>query len=215
MRISTTLLGLGALAAVSCGSPAELDESQFPELDATGYTDGTGGSVGALPSGNSAAGGASGVGGAGTSMMGRGGAPSGGAGVANVPSGGGAPAVAGGAAGASSPPGSGGCPEDITVLFNRPIEQGGCAGGACHIPGATRPDLVSPNPEDRLLNVQSMCNGMAYIGASASAEDSLLAAKVTTPPNGCGLAMPFFMPQALGEEDRACILAWVDEISGG
>jgi hypothetical protein len=207
MRISTTLLGLGALAAVSCGAPTELDESQFPELEATGYTDGTAGSVGGLPQGNS-------QGAAGTSMVGTGGAPSvGGAGSANVPSGGGTPAVAGGAAGTSSPPGSGGCPQDITVLFNRPATQGGCADGPCHVPGGTRPDLVSPNPEDRLLNVQSMCNAIPYIGSSA--DDSLLAAKITTPPRDCGFAMPYLMPQALSAEDRACILEWIDEITGG
>lgn len=110
-------------------------------------------------------------------------------------------------------PAAGGCPDDITLLFNRPIEQGGCNGAACHIPGATRPDLVSPNPEQRLLDVQSMCNGIPYIGESA--EDSLLALKITTPPDGCGLTMPFFMPQALNAEDEACILAWIDQVSGG
>jgi hypothetical protein len=216
MRISTTLLGLGALAAVSCGAPAELDESQFPELDATGYTDGAGSNTGGLPPGNSPTGGASGTGGTGMAMVGAGGAPSvGGAAPANVPTGGAAPVAGGssGTTGTTTPPSSGGCPDDITVLFNRPIEQGGCAGGACHVPGATRPDLVSPNPEDRLLNVQSSCNALPYVGATV--EGSFLALKVTAPPNDCGLAMPFFMPQALDEEDRECILAWVDEISGG
>jgi hypothetical protein len=219
-RISTTLFGLGALAAVSCGVPADLDESQFPELSATGYTDGaSGGTANGLPPNNTA--GASATGGTVSGAGGTAGAPSvGAAGSASVPpAGGGASSMPGGTAGTNGASGGtgmaagpGGCPDDITLLFNRPIDQGGCAGAACHIPGATRPDLVSPNPEERLLNVQSMCNAMPYIGDSP--ENSLIAAKITVPPDGCGLAMPFFMPQALSATDEACILAWVEEISG-
>jgi hypothetical protein len=55
--------------------------------------------------------------------------------------------------------------------------------------------------------------GLPYIGATV--EDSFLALKVTTPPAGCGLAMPFFTPQTLNAEDEACILEWIEEISGG
>lgn len=120
-------------------------------------------------------------------------------------------AAAGGGSGMA--PAAGGCPDDITVLFNRPIEQGGCNGAACHVPGATTPDLVSPNPEQRLLAVQSTCMGIPYIGGGP--EDSFLALKITTPPDGCGLSMPFFMPQALNANDEACILAWIDQVSGG
>jgi hypothetical protein len=218
-RTAITLFGLGTLAAaLSCGAPAELDESQFPELAATGYTDGegSGGASAVLPPGGASANGA----GSGTSLAGGMTGASAMGGGANVPSGTGGVAMPNGASGTSGTSGGapsagsgGGCPDDITVLFNRPIQQGGCAGGGCHVPGDTRPDLVSPNPEERLLNVQSQCMGMPYIGASV--EDSLLAAKITTPPDGCGLAMPFFMPQALSAEDEACILEWVTEISGG
>jgi hypothetical protein len=100
------------------------------------------------------------------------------------------------------------------VLFNRPITAGGCAGDACHIPGKTNPDLVSPNPEQRLLNVMSQCNGRPYIGA-ADVDGGFLADKIAGTPPECGLAMPFFMPQALSADDEACILSWIDEVSGG
>jgi hypothetical protein len=103
-----------------------------------------------------------------------------------------------------------GCPEDITVLFNRPIQQGGCQGAGCHIPGNTSPDLVSPNPAERLLNVASTCNGRPYIGA----DDSFLVNKITGTPPECGSPMPFLMPELLSAADEACILAWVDEVAG-
>jgi hypothetical protein len=219
-RLSTTLLGLGVLGALSCGAPAELDESQFPGLNETGYTDvgtGTAGANGAAPLGG--VGGATGTVGAAGSTA----APpvgNGGAGMAPVASGGappagGAPATGGGGtrpAGGGTPT-AGGCPDDITLLFNRPIEQGGCAGAACHIPGATRPDLISPNPEQRLRGMSSSCNGIPFIGDGT--DDSMIALKITTPPSGCGVAMPFFMPQALSAEDEACILDWIDKVGGG
>jgi hypothetical protein len=106
--------------------------------------------------------------------------------------------------------GAGACPDDITVLFNRPSDQGGCAGAACHIAGATAPDLVSPNIEARLVGVTSQCEQRPYIGP----DDSFLAEKISGSP-ACGLAMPFLMPQALNAADEACILAWIDEVSGG
>jgi hypothetical protein len=202
-RISTIWLGLGCLVAVSCGAPAELDESRFPGVDETGYTDGSGG-AGVAPLGGS--GGATATSGAGNTPGG-----SGGAGV--TPQGGSAGAPAVGGTGGSNPTMAGGCPEDITQLFNRPIEQGGCAGSLCHIPGVTAPDLVSPNPASRLFNVQSSgaCGSRPYI----SATESLVAEKIAGNPPPCGLAMPFLMPDALSAEDEACILDWIDEVKGG
>jgi hypothetical protein len=134
------------------------------------------------------------------------------AGAASTPS-----AVAGaggtamqGSAGASNVPGTMACPEDITQLFNRPSNQGGCASPGCHIPGNTRPDLVSPNPAERLLNVASGCNGRVYIGA----EDSFLVEKITQDDPECGAPMPFLMPGNLSAADEACILAWIEEVVG-
>jgi hypothetical protein len=210
-RISTSWLGLGCLVAVSCGAPAELDESRFPGVDDTGYTDGTAGAgtggAGVVPSG-----------GAGTTPSGGAGTvPSGGAGGAAAGSGGAGVAQQGGSAGTPAAGGTGavagGCPDDITLLFNRPIEQGGCAGSLCHIPGVTAPDLVSPNPEQRLVNQQSSgaCGSRPYI----SPTESLLAEKIAGNPPPCGLAMPFLMPAALSADDEACILAWIDQVSGG
>ncbi len=103
-----------------------------------------------------------------------------------------------------------GCPEDITLLFKRPLQQGGCQGAGCHIPGNTSPDLTSPNPAERLLDVPSLCNGRPYIGA----DDSFLVDKITGSPPECGAPMPFAMPGALSAEDEGCILAWVDAVSG-
>jgi hypothetical protein len=204
-RISTSWLGIGCLVAVSCGAPAELDEDRFPGIEETGYTDGTAGAgsggAGVVPSGGA---GSTPAGGAGGTASG-----SGGAGVAQQGGSAGAP-PAGGTGGGNT---GGGCPDDITVLFNRPIEQGGCAGSLCHIPGVTAPDLVSPNPEQRLVGKQSSgaCGSRPYI----SATESLLAEKIAANPAPCGLAMPFLMPAALSAEDEACILAWIDTVSGG
>jgi hypothetical protein len=233
-RLSTSLLGLGALAAVSCGAPAELDVDRFPAIDDTGYSDGdvpgnpvatatppvagAGGSV-ASPVGAAGVSSAAGATSAPPPVSGTGGAPNNGGGTppaaagAPAASGAGGGAMAAAAGGSGMAPAGAGCPSDITVLFNRPIEQGGCNGMLCHVPGATSPDLVSPNPEQRLLNVQSTCNGLPYIGQGP--EDSFLGLKVTTPPDGCGVSMPFFMPQALNAGDEACILAWIDQVSGG
>jgi hypothetical protein len=226
-RLSTSLLGFGVLAAVSCGAPAELDVDRFPAIDDTGYSDedATGGPAAtATPPLTGAAGSvASPMGAAGTAgatsvappVSGTGGASNNGGGTPPAPaaSGAGSGAMAAAAGGSGMAPAAGGCPTDITVLFDRPIEQGGCNGAACHIPGATRPDLISPNPEQRLVNIQSTCNGLPYIGQGP--EDSFLALKITTPPDSCGLTMPFFMPQALNADDEACILAWIDQVSGG
>jgi hypothetical protein len=115
-----------------------------------------------------------------------------------------------GSAGTSNNPPSMGCPENITQLFDRTIDEGGCRGPGCHIPGNTRPDLVSPNPEERLLNVTSNCNGRPYIGD----EDSFLVEKLTNDSPECGSPMPFLMPGNLSAEDEACILAWIEEVLG-
>jgi hypothetical protein len=206
-RFSTSCLGLAALIAFACGAPAELDESLFPasyaDDDGTGVAPGGSGPVGGT-SGGPGVGGAPPVSGAG----GSGGTPAGSSGAPPVGGGAGGAVAAGG--GGSS---DGGCPDDITVLFNRQITEGGCAGGLCHQPNATPPDLVSPNPLSRLLNVPSNCNGMPYIGATP--EQSFLGLKITTPPQGCGNAMPFLQPEALSAEDEACILDWVAENAGG
>jgi hypothetical protein len=104
-----------------------------------------------------------------------------------------------------------GCPEDITLIFNRPLQQGGCQGAGCHTPGNTSPDLTSPNPAERLLGVASQCNGRPYIAA----DDSFLVDKIIGSPPECGSAMPFSMADALSAQDEGCILAWVDAVSGG
>lgn len=218
-RFSTTCLGLGVLVALACGAPAELDDSLYPGAYTGGETGSSGGPLtGAVnaaspapptPSGNVAA---PGAGGAAVPPPAADDGPEVGA-PAPIPE---APATAGelpAAEGAVEPAagaGAGGCPDDITVLFNRPAEEGGCGGGACHVPGATAPDLVSPNPETRLVGVTSACQQRPYIGQG----DSFLAEKISGAPE-CGLAMPFFMPQALNADDEACILAWIDEVSGG
>jgi hypothetical protein len=158
-RLSTILLGLGVSAAVSCGSPAELDRSIFPV------------------------------------RQGSAGASSGGTSGAAEPS-----ALA-----------ANGCPLDITVLFKRPLQQGGCNDLGCHSPGNTSPDLISPNPAERLLGVTSHCNGRPYIGP----DDSFLRDKLTGTPPECGAPMPFNMPEALSASDEACIMEWIEQIVGG
>ncbi len=234
-RFSTRLLGLGVLTWLGCGAPAELDEDIFPALGATGYTVTAAGaaSTGGPINTPAANGGASNVavanGGApSVPAGGRGGGssvapPSGAAGAAGAASAvgmgaGGSPPTGGGAGQTGSPPAvggsgqaSGGCPDDITVLFNRPATDGGCDGNGCHRPGGTGPDLVSPNPEARLLDVQSKCMGRPYIGA----DDSFLVDKISGAPPQCGLAMPFLTPQSLSAADEQCIIQWVEEVSGG
>jgi hypothetical protein len=230
-RLTTSWLCLGVLAAVSCGAPAELDDSLFPGPNEVGYADDNGTGSTGTPLGGAGAGGqaASPSAGAGSPSAGSSGssaappAASGGSTAATPPSGGGStPAAAGGSAqagaagGASAPPMTGGgssgaCPDDITVLLNRPVNDGGCAGGACHVPGGTSPDLVSPGIESRLVDVLSQCNGRPYIGA----EDSFLADKIGGQQPECGFPMPFLQPDTLNDADRQCILDWIDEVSGG
>jgi len=139
------------------------------------------------------------TGGSGT-VSGGGGAPTGGSGQQGGSSAGGAGQTGGGA-----------CP-DISVLFARPGPQGGCDGAACHVAGGTRPDLISPGVEARLVDVISSCKGRPYIGP----DDSFLRDKlVGTPPDCNTFAMPFGSPGALNAEDKQCILDWIDEVSGG
>lgn len=213
-RSSTSCLGLAAVLVLGCGAPAELDESLFPDSYTNDDQAGSGGGVappmggaGALPpvGGMPPVGGAPPVGGGGTAPVGGGGVP--------APIGGGAGGTDMAAGGGGDAPSAGGCPSDMTVLFNRGIDQGGCAGSGCHVPEGIVPDLVSPDPLSRLLNVVSTCNGLPYIGATQ--ENSFLWLKVTTPPDGCGLTMPFFAPNALTAEDEACIEQWVAENVGG
>jgi hypothetical protein len=200
----TTCAILGALGLAACGSPSELDEDSFPTIDKTGYAStgsGAGGSTVVVSGQAGSSGVASGGGSAGSGSVQTGGSSAGsGSTVANA---------------------TGGCPSDITALFNRPSTQGGCAsGGGCH-DGSVMPDLVSPNVLSRLLNVSSMCkktsSGMSvparpYIGK----DDSFLKEKIAGTVNSeCGVSMPFFMPQALSDADRKCIVDWIDSVKGG
>jgi hypothetical protein len=226
-RLTTSWLCLGVLAAVSCGAPAELDESLFPGPNEVGYANDNGmGSTGTPLGGGGAGGqaaspspgaGSPGVGGSGSSAAPPASGASGSAAATPPSGGGGTPVAAGGSAqagaagGGSAPTTGGGCPDDITVLLNRPVTDGGCAGGACHVPGGTSPDLVSPGVESRLVDVLSQCNGRPYIGA----DDSFLADKIGGQQPECGFPMPFLQPDTLNDADRQCILDWIDEVSGG
>jgi hypothetical protein len=119
---------------------------------------------------------------------------------------------------------AGGCPPDITVLFNRPSAQGGCTqGGGCHeATSPIKPDLVSPGLASRLFNVPSNCSLSAsgasvgprpYIGATDSFLEEKLGTDGVRP--GCGELMPFFMDYALSAADRACIFNWIDQVAAG
>jgi hypothetical protein len=215
---SRSLLGLGALTLAGCGAPAELDESRFPGVNDTGYKDGFspigGAGTGALAS-NAGAPGASGSGnvpsGGSGSVVGQGGsAPVAAGGNGSVSAGGSAPVGQGGSSsgGGGEPTGNGSCPDDITVLFARPVAQGGCDGAACHSPMKQTPDLVSPGVEARLLDVPSRCMSIPYI----SAGESFLEEKLEGDPR-CGFAMPF--GGSMTPEDKQCVLEWIDEVSGG
>lgn len=224
-RLTTSWLGRGAwaavslaavsLAAVSCGSPVELDPNLYPAPDDTGYVSGDSTGSAGTPLGGAAAGGQApggqAPGGQGADGQAAGGqpvgAPSGGNATppaANGDSGGVTPAAGGGAS-------AGGCPDDITVLFDRPLADGGCAGAGCHVANGTPPDLVSPGLEARLIDVISTCNGRPFIGA----DDSFLADKISGERPECGSPMPFLSADLLSADDRQCILDWIDEVSGG
>jgi len=210
------------LIAFGCGSPGDLDRSQFPELENTGYPDrvgaagsGAGGTFGGSGGGNF--GGTTGGSGVGTG----GSAPSGGTGGSLGASGTGGQPGLGGQSGSTGQGGSGqggsgaepgGCPEDITVLTNRPAMEGGCAGPGCHIQGGTPPDLTSPGVEARVRDVMASaaCSGRPYVGAS----DSVIEEKLTN-PDPCGEPMPLFAAGRLSAEDKACILEWIDEVAAG
>jgi hypothetical protein len=199
-RCSLLLMGLG-LVSVSCGSPGELDESRFPDV----YTD-VGDGSGGTQTGIAGTGGTAPVGGAGGSGVVGGTGGTGGTGVVGGSAGTGG---TGSQAGAGS---TGGCPDDISVLLNRPGNQGGCAGDMCHVPGVTAPDLISPGVETRLFNVASTCMDRPYIGAT----DSYLKEKITaTSPCGGTFPMPLFTPNALNATDEACIVEWIDEVAAG
>ena len=208
-RFLTSCALTGALG-LACGSPAGLDAGTFPTLDQTGYAASGGTTQGAGQGGSGA-------------VPGTGGS----AGAPANSNGGGPPASAGsGATGGSGTTGmmtANGCPSDVTTLFARPKEQGGCTsgGGSHEATSPIKPDLVSPNVAARLLNIASSCtktsSGMAvparpYIGK----DDSFLEEKIAGSPNQqCGVSMPFFMPDALSAADEQCIIAWIDQVAGG
>lgn len=211
-RPSTSWIGLLALH-LACGAPAELDKDLFPVPGDTGYTDRAIGSAGTNnatgngggPSANAGAGGTP------AGAVGRGGSGGAGGASSNPPASGGASSTppAGGASGSGS-----GCPADVTTLFNRPANKGGCADKGCHVAsGGIMPDLVSPGVVDRLLDVASTCQGIPYIGAGV--EDSFLADKIAGHPPKCNQPMPFFQEQALSAADEKCILDWVAQVGGG
>lgn len=211
MGFSKSCAALGALVLISCGSPAELDEQAFPGPEETGYN-----AVARPPTGSAGSGGTQSVqGAAGNGGVGTGTAGSGSSGVA------GSGGV--GAAGSSGMMAGGACPSDITVLFNRPVAQGGCTqGGGCHEAGSpTKPDLVSPGLAGRLLNIASSCSRDPS-GASVqprpyiSAGDSYLEEKLTLGEQpACGLPMPLLMDYALSATDRECIFNWIDQVAAG
>jgi len=223
-RFFTGRICLG-LIAFGCGSPGDLDQSRFPDLEDTGYPDrvgaagsGAGGTFGGAGGSNSGGSNSGGTGGAGGTGAGTGGsAPSGGTGGSLGGSGTGGQSGSGGTGqggtgqgGTSAQPP--GCPDDITVLTNRPAMEGGCAGPGCHIPQGTPPDLVSPGVEARVLDVMASaaCSGRPYIGAS----DSVIEEKLTS-ADPCGEPMPLFAAARLSAEDKACILEWLDEVAAG
>lgn len=213
------MLGLGALTLAGCGAPAELDESRFPGLNETGYTDllspvGNAGSGTLSPPSNA------GTGGTGTNVggVGNGGtAPVAAGGNGSVSTGGNPPVGQGGSdqggsasEGGSDQQGNDLCPDDITELFARPGTQGGCDGGGCHVPGGISPDLVSPGIVERLLDVPSRCMSIPYIAA----DDSFLEDKLTGNPPRCnGFAMP--LGGTMSEPDKQCVIQWIAEVTGG
>jgi hypothetical protein len=212
------------LIAFGCGSPGDLDQSQFPELENTGYPDrvgaagsGAGGTFGGSGGGNSpgtagtGAGGTTPIGGTGGSIGASGtGGQSGLGGQSGGTGQGGTGQAGSGQGGTGAQPG--GCPDDITVLTNRPAMEGGCAGAGCHVPQGTPPDLTSPGVEARVLDVMASaaCSGRPYVGAS----DSVIEEKLTN-PDPCGEPMPLFAAARLSAEDKACILEWLDEVAAG
>jgi hypothetical protein len=181
----------------------------------TGYTDSAIGAAGTANvtgnGGGPSAGGTPGRGGSGGSAATGGSGGTGGASTTLPPANGGASSTppAGGAGGSGS-----GCPADVTTLFNRPANKGGCADSGCHVAsGGITPDLVSPGVVERLLDVPSTCQGIPYIGASLA--DSFLADKISGHPPKCNQPMPFFQEQALSAADEKCILDWVAQVGGG
>lgn len=226
----SSLISFAALLIVACGSPQGLDEDQFPNSYA-GQVSASGGSSASPPVGNAGGTGGSASGSGGTAsnggsgnLGGSSGTPpanggsggSGAGGTGNSPGTGGTgnnnAGTGGTGGGQQPPPPAGNCPDDITVLFNRPSAQGGCADGGCHTPGGTAPDLVSPNVEMRLLNVVSSCQSRPLIGAN----DSFLLEKIEEAQPACGgFQMPFLVPQNLNAADKQCIVDWIEEVGGG
>ena len=101
---------------------------------------------------------------------------------------------------------------DALRIFALPAAQGGCGDSACHVAGATPPDLVSEGVGERLFGAPSSCNSRPFIGS----DDSFLAEKISGVGRPeCGEAMPFFQPGSLGDEDRQCLLDWIDSVAAG
>jgi hypothetical protein len=211
MSLSKSCAVFGALVLISCGSPAELEEGDFPSLNDTGYN----------VSGNPPVGG--GAAGSGTQTVVPGAAGSGALGNAGGGNAGGG-SVGGGSGGSGGMMAAGGCPPDITTLFARPSAQGGCTqGGGCHeATSPIKPDMVSPGLASRLFNVPSNCSLSAsgasvgprpYIGATDSFLEEKLGTDGARP--GCGELMPFFMDYALSAADRQCIFNWIDQVAAG
>jgi hypothetical protein len=196
--VSSSLLGIGAVALGACGSPPALDDTTFPPIAQTGYAQ-----AGAAGAANSGAAGSAAVGSAGS-------------GTTTV-------VVASGGSSGGGATAAGGCPSDVTTLFNRNISLGGCtnAGGCHEAVSPIKPDLTSPNVVSRLLNVASSCSKTSagvtvqprpYIGKT----DSFLEEKIAgTPDASCGFSMPFFMPTALKDADRKCIVDWIHQVQQG
>jgi hypothetical protein len=217
------------LFVVACGSPQGLDADQFPtQYDQTASASGgsnavgnagTGGAGGSANLGGTSGNGGSGGSGGSGSVVGNGGSGGTGSGAGGTGSAsagtsgtGGAQPGTGGTGGGQQPSGGGNCPDDITVLFNRPSAQGGCADAGCHTAGGFPPDLVSPNVEMRLFNVNSTCQSRPYIGAN----DSFLLEKIENASPACGGSqMPFLATQNLSAADKQCIADWIDDVGGG
>lgn len=110
--------------------------------------------------------------------------------------------------------GSGVC-DAPTLVFQVDGMQGGCNGGTCHTPANVAtfpPDLISPNPETRLLDVVSnsaFCPGKTYIDTTNI--DNSLILQVIQPNPPCAVQMPFNLTP-LTPEKIQCVRDWVQSV---
>ena len=175
------------LLALACAA-----ELEHPEL----YMDQTGG-------GSAGAAGTGGTGGGGGGTAGTGGTSGSGG--------------TGGSGGTSGSAGAAAC-DAVTTLFLVVATQteAGCDGTICHHAGTGfLPDLVTPNQASRLLDVPAAatgsCPGEVYID-TANIENSLMLKKLTATP-GCGVQMPFALPEAtLTPEEVECLRSWIASV---